>query len=174
MHWHQLDHMQTICISLQTDNHNNTSSFNFSTGQMLFLTPNNSVRALKALFIILRVLQIPAKLHQIVRSVKLTQWHRRTLCQMTVFSVLQSSLHSYLCPSYRRCRQHYILGCLSICACMHACVYACACTHSLTGLPSTFSLCLIWSDRGWVWVAWQFHLFFRERRQSHKSIWLTF
>jgi len=147
MHWHQLDHMQTICISLQTDNHNNTSSFNFSTGQMLFLTPNNSVRALKALFIILRV---------------------------TVFRVLQSSLHSYLCPSYRRCRQHYILGCLSICACMHACVYAYACTHSLTGLLSTFSLCLIWSDRGWVWVAWQFHLLFRERRQSHKSIWLTF
>jgi len=27
--WHQLDHMQTICTSLQTDNHNNTSSLNF-------------------------------------------------------------------------------------------------------------------------------------------------
>jgi len=27
--WHQLDHMQTICISLQTDNHTNTSSLNF-------------------------------------------------------------------------------------------------------------------------------------------------
>ena len=26
---HQLDHMQTTCISLQTDNHTNTSSFNF-------------------------------------------------------------------------------------------------------------------------------------------------
>jgi len=25
-HWHQLDHMQTICTSLQTDNHINTSS----------------------------------------------------------------------------------------------------------------------------------------------------
>jgi len=24
--WHQLDHMQTICTSLQTDNHTNTSS----------------------------------------------------------------------------------------------------------------------------------------------------
>jgi len=29
MHWHQLDHMQTICTSLQTDNHTNTSSLNF-------------------------------------------------------------------------------------------------------------------------------------------------
>jgi len=28
--WHQLDHTQTICTSLQTDNHTNTSSVNFS------------------------------------------------------------------------------------------------------------------------------------------------
>jgi len=27
--WHQLDHMQTICTSIQTDNHMNTSSLNF-------------------------------------------------------------------------------------------------------------------------------------------------
>ena len=27
--WHQLDHMQTICTSLQTDNHTNTPSHNF-------------------------------------------------------------------------------------------------------------------------------------------------
>ena len=27
--WHQLDHMKTICTSLQTDNHTNTSSLNF-------------------------------------------------------------------------------------------------------------------------------------------------
>jgi len=27
--WHQLDHKQTICTSIQTDNHNNTSSVNF-------------------------------------------------------------------------------------------------------------------------------------------------
>ena len=29
MKWHQLDHMQTICTSLQTDNHTSTSSLNF-------------------------------------------------------------------------------------------------------------------------------------------------
>jgi len=29
MQWHQLDHMQTTCTSLQTDNHTNTSSLNF-------------------------------------------------------------------------------------------------------------------------------------------------
>jgi len=38
--WHQLDHMQIICISLQTDNHAKTSSLKCFTGQMLFLTPN--------------------------------------------------------------------------------------------------------------------------------------
>jgi len=27
--WHQLDHMQSICTSLQTDNHAITSSLNF-------------------------------------------------------------------------------------------------------------------------------------------------
>jgi len=29
MQWHQLDHMQTICTSFQTDNHTNTLSVNF-------------------------------------------------------------------------------------------------------------------------------------------------
>jgi len=29
MHWHQLDHMQTICTLLQTVNHTNTSSVDF-------------------------------------------------------------------------------------------------------------------------------------------------
>jgi len=37
--WHQLDHMQVICTSLQTDNHASTSSLNFFTCQMLFLMP---------------------------------------------------------------------------------------------------------------------------------------
>jgi len=37
--WHQLDHMQIICTSRQTDNHASTSPLNF-TGWMLFLTPN--------------------------------------------------------------------------------------------------------------------------------------
>jgi len=27
--WHQLDHMQTVCTSLQTDNHTNTPPLNF-------------------------------------------------------------------------------------------------------------------------------------------------
>jgi len=36
MQWHQLDHTQTICTLLQTENH----ITQFFTGWMLFLTPN--------------------------------------------------------------------------------------------------------------------------------------
>ena len=45
--WHQLDHTQTICTSLQTDNHTNTSSLNIFTGQTLFLTPNQQCQRRK-------------------------------------------------------------------------------------------------------------------------------
>jgi len=38
--WHQPDHMQIICTSLQTDNHVSTSSLNFFKGRLLFLMPN--------------------------------------------------------------------------------------------------------------------------------------
>jgi len=38
--WHQLDHMQINCTSLQEDNHANTSSLKLSTGRMLYLMPS--------------------------------------------------------------------------------------------------------------------------------------
>jgi len=44
--WHQLGHMQ-VCTSLQADNHANTPNTQFFTGQMPFLPPTNSVKALK-------------------------------------------------------------------------------------------------------------------------------
>jgi len=42
--WHQLDHMQIICTSLQTDNHASTSSLNF---YMLDALPDAKPRASK-------------------------------------------------------------------------------------------------------------------------------
>jgi len=42
--WHQLDHMQMICSSLQTDNHASASSLNF-TGRMLLLPPSQQCRS---------------------------------------------------------------------------------------------------------------------------------
>ena len=48
MQSHQLDHMQTICSSLQTDNHANTSSLNFLQARCSYWCPTDSVKALKA------------------------------------------------------------------------------------------------------------------------------
>jgi len=44
--WHQLDHMQIICISLQTDNHTSTSPLHLQAGCPCH--PTNSIKALKA------------------------------------------------------------------------------------------------------------------------------
>ena len=38
--WHQLDYMQIVCASLQTDNHASASSLNFFAGRVHFLTPS--------------------------------------------------------------------------------------------------------------------------------------
>jgi len=46
--WHQLDHMQIICTSIQTDSHDSTSSLSFSQARCPSCHPTNSVRALKA------------------------------------------------------------------------------------------------------------------------------
>jgi len=43
--WHQLDHMQTICTLLQTDNHASTLSLKFFTGWMLLLKPNQQCQS---------------------------------------------------------------------------------------------------------------------------------
>ena len=49
--WYQLDHMQTICTSLQTDNHTNTSSLNF-TGRVLFLAPSQQCQSTEGTLLI--------------------------------------------------------------------------------------------------------------------------
>jgi len=43
--WHQLDHMQTICTSLQTDNHTNTSLLNFLQAGCSSWRSTNSVKS---------------------------------------------------------------------------------------------------------------------------------
>jgi len=44
--WHQLDHMQIICTSLQTDNHASTSPLIFLQAGCPSCHPTNSVKAL--------------------------------------------------------------------------------------------------------------------------------
>jgi len=46
--WHQLNHMQIICISLQTENHTTTSPFRCLHSGCPSCCPTNSVKALKA------------------------------------------------------------------------------------------------------------------------------
>jgi len=41
--WHQLDYMQIICTSLQTDNHASALPFKFFTGRMLLFSPRPTV-----------------------------------------------------------------------------------------------------------------------------------
>jgi len=60
--WYQLDHMQIICTSLQTDNHTNTSSLIFR-GRMLFLTPNQQCQSTEGIMSIqTRMLAINASI----------------------------------------------------------------------------------------------------------------
>jgi len=47
LQWHQLDHMQIICTSLQTDNHASTSPLYLQAGWPS-CCPTNSVKGLKA------------------------------------------------------------------------------------------------------------------------------
>jgi len=51
--WHQLDHMQIICTSIQTDNHASTSPLKFLLAGCPSCYPTNSIKALKALFALL-------------------------------------------------------------------------------------------------------------------------
>jgi len=46
--WHQLDHIQIICTSLQTDNHASTSPFKFFYMPDALPAAQPSVKALKA------------------------------------------------------------------------------------------------------------------------------
>jgi len=46
--WHQVDHMQIICTSLQTNNDASTSSLKFLQARCSSWHPTNSVKALKA------------------------------------------------------------------------------------------------------------------------------
>jgi len=46
--WHQPDHMQMTCTSLQENNHDSTSSLNYLQAMCSSWCPTNSVKALKA------------------------------------------------------------------------------------------------------------------------------
>jgi len=67
MQWHQLDHKQTVCTLLQTDNHTHHSIF---TGRMLYLTPNQQCHSTEGIELKLNVnvnVEFKVTLHEQVR-----------------------------------------------------------------------------------------------------------
>ena len=48
LYWHQLDHVQVICTSLQTDSHASTASLSCLQATCSSYHPANSIKALKA------------------------------------------------------------------------------------------------------------------------------
>jgi len=67
--WHQLDDMQIICTSPQTDNHTSTTSLNFFTGQMLFLPPHEQCQSIGTSTLYLIPVNSVARLSQIMKAV---------------------------------------------------------------------------------------------------------
>jgi len=100
--WRQLDHMQIICTSLQTDNHASTSSLNFYrpdafTDRMLLLTTNQSTEGkLKCCFAKTKTLQFDIIyimteycIHATINLTKNTK--------ILLYSVKGSSHHTLIC-----------------------------------------------------------------------------
>jgi len=54
--WHQLNHTQIICTSLQIDNHASTTSLKNFTGWLFFLTPNQQCQSTEAAYDIVLLL----------------------------------------------------------------------------------------------------------------------
>jgi len=59
-------HIKIICTSVWTDNHASTSSLNFFTGGMLFLTPNEQHQSIEG-----RVTRINIKLISLLHGPKI-------------------------------------------------------------------------------------------------------
>jgi len=53
--WHQLNHMQIICTSLQTDNHVSTPTTQFCTSRMPFLLPNRQCQSTEGINVITKL-----------------------------------------------------------------------------------------------------------------------
>jgi len=81
--WHQLDHTQINCTSLQTDNHASTSSLSFLQDGCSSWCPTNSIKALKA--------RMPGKKLEVVETFE----YRWTCGELSPFS-------SWRCPSWSR------------------------------------------------------------------------
>ena len=102
--WHQLDHIQINCTSLQTDNYASTSSSNFLRTRCCSWRPTNSVKALKApILCIIRCLtnlffQVQPQLYTPPVSKQQhpsSEWHKQSLLTTQVDCELKAAAVKY-------------------------------------------------------------------------------
>ena len=86
--WHQLDHIQIICTSLQTDDHASTSPLTFLQAERPSCRTTNSVKALKAFLILeLRIVKFLTQVGYITcyQNDDITPPNERDYDHVTVF-----------------------------------------------------------------------------------------
>jgi len=90
--WHQLGHMQIICTSLQTNNHDSKSSLNLLQAGCSSWRPNNSVKALKAITI--KTLTILTLCTIVVLQIHPWLWRRKDFENQSSFGKVKARVHT--------------------------------------------------------------------------------
>jgi len=102
--------MQTICTSLQTDNHTDTAPLNFFAGRMLFLTLSQQCQSTEGIVFLrntyihplsrtTRVSQYQkAKSNQDFTEARYSEWQWHQLGHMQVCTLLQTDNHASTPP----------------------------------------------------------------------------
>ena len=106
--WHQLDHMQVICTSMQSDNHAGTSSLNLLQVRCSSWRPTKSVEALKAMQSTQQANFILQNAITVHRMCPMHYWRNANARQFDVFSDQnKTGLAQQL--NYAASRQHVFL-----------------------------------------------------------------
>jgi len=116
--WHQMDHMQIICTSLQTDNHASTSPLSFyspdalhATQQQRQITEGTDHIQLKVIYSFLVLPKLKAVVANAKSGLKRPEmWCSLPFILICVTVIGYSELYS-----------------VCVCVCVRACVRACAC-----------------------------------------------
>ena len=89
--WHQLDHMQVVCTSLQTDNHASTSSLKILRAGCTSCCPTNSIKALKEFQSTEETVRVQKPIQIYIKA---TNLHKAILIQLPDNVCLVATLYS--------------------------------------------------------------------------------